>query len=333
MIEIGEPVASAFFSAAAGKDFDLISPLKDQSGEEIDKREVLKGYEYNPRSIPHLHRRRAEGARCRKHKDRRPGEVCTGRQHRSGLFGQPVLRLSQRSDCSRGAPGDRRVDGRGWCRRDRAAYPQPARDAAWQTERRLDASHDPSTRESRPCRSAGGGGIPRIVAAVDTSRVSSSRMVMVEPPVPGWRCSHCAPQRRLGRRNSASPRVSPMPRWSPSPRRSSRSGPGVLSERLPRPLPGGLARADRGEDEGAAHQTASSRRTSAGNRPDGRLERSLAREGTSEEPGARTTPKRRGSAADRRQAALLLPLSGGRKPKQEVVAKTTTTTPGRRKKA
>ena len=63
------------------------------------------------------------------------------------------------------------------------------------------------------------------------------------------------------------------------------------------------------------------------------LKRSLAREGTSEEPVARTTPKRRGSAADRRQAALLLPLSGGRKRKQEVVAKTTTTTPGRRKKA
>ena len=63
------------------------------------------------------------------------------------------------------------------------------------------------------------------------------------------------------------------------------------------------------------------------------LKRSLAREGTSKEPGARTTPKRRGSAADRRQAALLLPLSGGRKRKQEVVAKMTTTTPGRRKKA
>ena len=63
------------------------------------------------------------------------------------------------------------------------------------------------------------------------------------------------------------------------------------------------------------------------------LKRSLAQEGTSEEPGARTTPKRRGSAADRRQAALLLPLSGGRKRKQEVVAKMTTTTPGRRKKA
>ena len=63
------------------------------------------------------------------------------------------------------------------------------------------------------------------------------------------------------------------------------------------------------------------------------LKRSLAREGTSEEPGARTTPKRRGSAADRRQAPLLLPLSGGRKRKQEVVAKTTTPTPGQRKKA
>ena len=63
------------------------------------------------------------------------------------------------------------------------------------------------------------------------------------------------------------------------------------------------------------------------------LKRSFAREGASEEPGARTTPKRRGRAADRRQAPLLLPLSGGRKRKQEAVAKTTTPTPGQRKKA
>ena len=63
------------------------------------------------------------------------------------------------------------------------------------------------------------------------------------------------------------------------------------------------------------------------------LKRSLAREGTSEEPGARTTPKRRGSAADRRQAALLLPLSGGRKRMPEAAVKATDAAPKRRRKA
>jgi DNA end-binding protein Ku len=69
------------------------------------------------------------------------------------------------------------------------------------------------------------------VGVVGIGRLTLSRrerMVMVEPRGAGWRYSHCTPQRRFGRRNSASPRVRPMPRWSPSPRRSSRSGPGVL---------------------------------------------------------------------------------------------------------
>ena len=63
------------------------------------------------------------------------------------------------------------------------------------------------------------------------------------------------------------------------------------------------------------------------------LKRSLAREGITEEPIARTTPKRRGRATDRRQAALLLPLTGGRKRKREVVPKATASAAGRRKKA
>ena len=70
---------------------------------------------------------RVEGARCREHKDRRPGEVGTPQRRRSGLPRQPLLPLSRWSDGGRGAPGDRRGNGRGQCRRDRAPYPQPAR--------------------------------------------------------------------------------------------------------------------------------------------------------------------------------------------------------------
>src|SRR5438067_4132788 len=50
------------------------------------------------------------------------------------------------------------------------------------------------------------------------------RMVMVEPRVRGWRCSHCAPQAKFGRHNSAAPRAISMPRWWQSRVRSSGSG-------------------------------------------------------------------------------------------------------------
>jgi len=52
-----------------------LRPHDPGTGEEIDKREVLKGYEYSRGQFLTFHRRRAEGARCRKHKDRRPGEI------------------------------------------------------------------------------------------------------------------------------------------------------------------------------------------------------------------------------------------------------------------
>jgi hypothetical protein len=61
------------------------------------------------------------------------------------------------------------------------------------------------------------------------------------------------------------------------------------------------------------------------------LRRSLAQEGTPEQPGTQITPKRT-AKPDRRQAALLLPLAGGGKRQREIVAKTTTPASGRRKK-
>ena len=104
-----------------------LRPHDPGTGEEIDKREVLKGYEYSRGQFLTFTADELKALRCRKHKDRRPGEVCTRQQHRSGLFRQPVLRLSRWPDYGRGAPGDRRGNGGGWCRRNRAAYPQPAR--------------------------------------------------------------------------------------------------------------------------------------------------------------------------------------------------------------
>src|SRR5436305_9327633 len=59
-----------------------LRPHDPGTGEEIEKRE-------ESRPIPHLHRRGAEGARCRKLKDCRSGEIRAGRRHRSGLFREP----------------------------------------------------------------------------------------------------------------------------------------------------------------------------------------------------------------------------------------------------
>src|SRR5580700_7219176 len=61
-----------------------LRPHDPATGEEIDKREVVKGYEYArgefvPRRIRHLHRRGAEGARCRKLKGNRSRKVCAAR--------------------------------------------------------------------------------------------------------------------------------------------------------------------------------------------------------------------------------------------------------------
>jgi hypothetical protein len=71
-----------------------LRPHDPGTGEEIEKREVVKGYEYSRGQFLTFTAEELS-TRCRKHKDRRPGEVCTGQRHRSGLFRQPLLHLSR----------------------------------------------------------------------------------------------------------------------------------------------------------------------------------------------------------------------------------------------
>jgi non-homologous end joining protein Ku len=52
-----------------------LRPHDPGTGEEIEKREVVKGYEYARGEFVNLHRRGAEGARCRKLEGDRFGEV------------------------------------------------------------------------------------------------------------------------------------------------------------------------------------------------------------------------------------------------------------------
>src|SRR5437868_6167676 len=56
-----------------------LRPHDPATGEEIDKRRVVKGYEYARGEFVHLHRRGAEGARCRKLKGNRSRKVCVAR--------------------------------------------------------------------------------------------------------------------------------------------------------------------------------------------------------------------------------------------------------------
>src|ERR1700747_3473867 len=62
-----------------------LRPHDPGTGEEIEKREVVKGYEYRRGQFSPPPRRGTEGARWRKLKGCRPGEVWGGRRHRSGL--------------------------------------------------------------------------------------------------------------------------------------------------------------------------------------------------------------------------------------------------------
>src|SRR6202043_1981184 len=99
-----------------------LRPHDPGTGEEIDKREVVKGYEYGRGQFVTFTPRGIEGARCRKLEGDRSREVCAVERPGSGLFRQLVLPLSGRPGRGRNAAGDRRGNGRSWSRRTRATY-------------------------------------------------------------------------------------------------------------------------------------------------------------------------------------------------------------------
>src|ERR1700693_4371620 len=104
-----------------------LRPHDPGTGEEIEKREVVKGYEYSRGQFLSFTAEELKALDVESSNVVDAGEVCGGRRHRSDLFRQPVLRLSRWPDRGRGAPGDRRGNGQGWRCRARAPYPQPAR--------------------------------------------------------------------------------------------------------------------------------------------------------------------------------------------------------------
>src|SRR3954466_10563346 len=101
-----------------------LRPHDPGTGEEIEKREVVKGYEYSRGQFLTFTDEELKALDVESSKVVDLEKFVAGS---AGLFRQPVLRLSRWSDRGRGAPGDRRGNGPGWCRRSRAPYPQPAR--------------------------------------------------------------------------------------------------------------------------------------------------------------------------------------------------------------
>ena len=72
----------------------MLRPHDPKTGEEIDKREVVKGYEYGRGQFVTFTAEELKALDIPSSKDHRSGEVCLARGHRSRLFGQPVLSLS-----------------------------------------------------------------------------------------------------------------------------------------------------------------------------------------------------------------------------------------------
>jgi hypothetical protein len=93
------------------------------------------------------------------------------------------------------------------------------------------------------------------------------RMVMVEPAVPGWRCSRCACKRSSGItiHSAEGDLAAEMAAIIPTAERP-------FDQDVRRPLSRGLAAADRGQDERAHDQNAGGCNTIAGDRFDGCLE-------------------------------------------------------------
>src|SRR3984893_3543198 len=133
-----------------------LRPHDPGTGEEIDKREVVKGYEYGRGQFVTFTPRGIEGARCRKLEGDRSREVCAAGRPGSGLFRQLVLPLSGRPGRGRNAAGDRRGNGRSSSRRSRATHAKPGRaDGCRRAARHRDGAFHFA------CRGGGSGGAVR----------------------------------------------------------------------------------------------------------------------------------------------------------------------------
>jgi hypothetical protein len=97
--------------------------------------------------------------------------------------------------------------------------------------------------------------------------IRRERMVMVEPAVPGWRCSRCACKRSSGItiRSAEGDLAAEMAAIIPTAERP-------FDQDVPRPLSGGVAAFDRGQAERAHNQTAGGFYATAGDRFGDRLE-------------------------------------------------------------
>jgi len=104
-----------------------LRPHDPSTGEEIEKEEVVKGYEYQRGQFVTFTAEEPEGPRRRELEGDRFGEVRAALRHRSRLFRQPVLPLSRWPDRSRDAAGDRRGNGRGRGCRAWTPHAAPAR--------------------------------------------------------------------------------------------------------------------------------------------------------------------------------------------------------------
>ena len=85
-----------------------LRPHDPATGEEIDKAEVVKGYEYDRGQFVTFTAEELKALDVESSKIIDLEIFVTGPQHRSGLFRQLVLCLSRQANRGRGAQGDRR---------------------------------------------------------------------------------------------------------------------------------------------------------------------------------------------------------------------------------